>query len=118
MSERITIAEARRMRNVTQTEAAKHLGISLNAYRNKESGKSKFFVDEAYSMCQLLLFSVSRQVANRIYNQADQIDSQMRFRAYPNKVRMQSVLAAQEISMDMLMEQIKKADALAQQSAE
>ena len=59
-----------------------------------------------------LLFSVSRQVANRIYNQADQIDSQMRFRAYPNKVRMQSVLAAQEISMDMLMEQIKNADAV------
>lgn len=54
MSERITIAEARRMRNVTQAKAAEHLGISLNAYRNKESGKSKFFVDEAYSMCQLL----------------------------------------------------------------
>ena len=54
MSEKITIAEARRMRNVSQSEAAKHLGISLGSYRNKELGRSKFYVDEAYSMCKLL----------------------------------------------------------------
>ena len=64
-----------------------------------------------------VLFRVSRQVADRIYNQADSIDSQMRFRACPNKVRMQTVLKVQEISWDLLLKQIKNADALAQQSA-
>lgn len=54
-----------------------------------------------------VLFRVSRQVADRIYNQSDEIDSRMRFRAYPNKVRMQTVLKVQEISWDLLLKQIK-----------
>ena len=64
-----------------------------------------------------ILFHVSRDTADRIYNQADKIDSQMRFRCEPNKVRMESVLKVQEKSWDLLQKQIKNADALAQQSA-
>lgn len=65
-----------------------------------------------------VLFKVSREVAGRIYNQADMIDDRMRFRAYPNKVRMQTVLNVQELDYELLKAQIKNADALAQQSAE
>lgn len=64
-----------------------------------------------------ILFKVSREVAGRIYNQADMIDDQMKFRAYPNKVRMQTVLNIQELDYELLKAQIKNADALAQQSA-
>lgn len=65
-----------------------------------------------------ILLKVSREVAGRIYNQADMIDDQMKFRAYPNKVRMQTVLNVQELDYELLKAQIKNADALAQQSAE
>lgn len=58
-----------------------------------------------------ILFKVSREVAGRIYNQADMIDDQMKFRAYPNKVRMQTVLNVQELDYELLKEQIKNADA-------
>lgn len=64
-----------------------------------------------------ILFKVSREVAGRIYVQADMIDDQMKFRAYPNKVRMQTVLNVQELDYELLKAQIKNADALAQQSA-
>lgn len=60
MSEVLTVAEARRLRNITQDEAAKHLGISLNTYRNKEMGISKFYVDEAYSLCNLFEMTVDQ----------------------------------------------------------
>lgn len=57
-----------------------------------------------------ILFKVSREVAGRIFNQADMIDDQMKFRAYPNKVRMQTVLNVQELDYELLKEQIKNAD--------
>ena len=59
-----------------------------------------------------ILFKVSREVAGRIYNQADVIDDQMKFRAYPNKVRMQTVLNVQELDYELLKAQIKNADAV------
>lgn len=59
-----------------------------------------------------ILFNVSREVAGRIYNQADMIDDQMKFRAYPNKVRMQTVLNVQEFDYELLKAQIKNADAV------
>ena len=59
-----------------------------------------------------ILFKVSREVAGRIYNQADMIDDQMKFRAYPNKVRMQTVLNVQELDYELLKAQIKNADAV------
>ena len=65
----------------------------------------------------LLGKNTSRQDAERIFKEADRIESQMRFRAKPNKVMMQTVLKVTEISWDLLRKQIKNADALAQQSA-
>lgn len=65
-----------------------------------------------------ILFKVSREVAGRIYNQADMIDDQMKFRAYPNKVRMQTVLNVQELDYELLKEQIKNADSLPNRSAQ
>lgn len=66
-----------------------------------------------------ILFKVSREVAGRIYNQADMIDDQMKFRAYPNKVRMQTVLNVQELDYELLKAQIKNAEsALPKQSAQ
>ena len=59
-----------------------------------------------------ILLKVSREVAGRIYNQADMIDDQMKFRAYPNKVRMQTVLNVQELDYELLKAQIKNADAV------
>lgn len=59
MSEKITIAEARRMRNVSQEEAAKCIGVSATAYRNKESGRSKFYIDEAYALCKMLKMDIT-----------------------------------------------------------
>lgn len=53
MSEVLTVAEARRLKNITQEEAANHLGVTMNTYRNKELGITKFYVDEAYSLCNL-----------------------------------------------------------------
>lgn len=64
------------------------------------------------------LFDVPRQVAERIYNQADMIDDQMKFRAYPNKVRMQTVLNVQELDYELLKAQIKNADSLPNRSAQ
>lgn len=64
-----------------------------------------------------ILFRVSRQTADRIYSQADKIDSQMKYRCEPNKVRMESVLKVQEKSWDLLQKQIKNAEALPKQSA-
>ena len=51
---KITVAEARRMRNISQEQMAKYIGKSLNSYRKKESGETKFYVDEAYSICEVL----------------------------------------------------------------
>lgn len=65
-----------------------------------------------------ILFKVSREVAGRIYNQADMIDDQMKFRAYPNKVRMQTVLNVQELDYELLKAQIKNADSLPNRSAQ
>lgn len=43
--------EIRKKMNKTQHEVAKKMGISLTAYRNKEKGRSRFFVDELPAFC-------------------------------------------------------------------
>lgn len=66
-----------------------------------------------------ILFKVGRESADKIYNQADMIDSQMRFRAVTNKVRTQTALAVQELDYELLLKQIKNAEsALPKQSAQ
>lgn len=52
--DKVTVAEARRLRNISQTDAAKHIGVSLNTYRSKESGETKFYYDEAVKFSELV----------------------------------------------------------------
>lgn len=51
---KIKFKEYRTRSGVTQKEMAAKLGISLTAYRNKEAGRSKFFIDEAIIFCNAL----------------------------------------------------------------
>ena len=53
-----TVAEARRLRDISQEKVAEHLGISLNTYRNKENGTSTFYIDEAYSLSELFQMDI------------------------------------------------------------
>ena len=55
----ITLAEARRLRGVSQEKMAEHLGISLSGYRKKETGLSRVYLDEAMRICDLLKFNMS-----------------------------------------------------------
>ncbi len=63
------------------------------------------------------LLKVSREDAVRIYEQADQLDSQLPFRPYTKIVRMESVLKVTGKNYDLLLKQIKNAEALPKQSA-
>ena len=64
------------------------------------------------------LCGCSRRVANRIYAEADRIDNEeLKFRAYITKVRKSSVEKAAGIKCSDIVNALKKADALAQQSA-
>jgi len=45
---------------ITQEQAARHLGLSLNGYVKKENGKSRFYVDEIVALSEL--FGVDYQV--------------------------------------------------------
>lgn len=65
-----------------------------------------------------LMLGCSRRVANRIYAEADRIDNEeLKFRAYITKVRKSSVEKAAGIKCSDIINALKKADALAQQSA-
>lgn len=59
MERKITVGEARRLKNVTQEKVAKQLGLSLNAYRSKEAGNSKFYIDEAFAFCEMMGMDIS-----------------------------------------------------------
>ncbi len=50
----MTIAELRRMRGKSQAEIAELLEISLVAYRDKETGKTRFYLNEARKICEYL----------------------------------------------------------------
>lgn len=47
MPDLLTVEEARRMKGVSQSEMASLLNVSLNTYRSKEKGETKFYYDEA-----------------------------------------------------------------------
>lgn len=65
-----------------------------------------------------LMLGCSRQVANRIYAEADRIDSEeLKFRAYTTKVRRLSVEKAAGISSAEIINTLKKADSLRNRSA-
>ena len=49
----ISVKAARVNANMTQSEAAKALGISLKAYNLKENGRTKFYADELAQLSTL-----------------------------------------------------------------
>ena len=57
--EKITVSEARRLRGISQEDAAERLGLSLNGYRKKEAGISKFYLDEATKFCDMVDMNLS-----------------------------------------------------------
>lgn len=60
MEERYTVAEARRLRNLSQQDMADKLEMAVSTYRNKESGTSKWYTDEASKVCDILDFEYGR----------------------------------------------------------
>lgn len=57
-----------------------------------------------------VMLNVSRSVANRIFAEADRIDSQMEFRAYPTRVRKSSVEKASGTSCLKILKELKNAE--------
>lgn len=57
--QKITVMEARRLRGISQEDAAERLGLSVNGYRKKESGVSKFYLDEATKFCDMVNMKLS-----------------------------------------------------------
>ena len=53
MVDKLTVAEWRRLRGLSQPEVADRLGLSANGYRKKENGENKFYVDEADKLCAI-----------------------------------------------------------------
>lgn len=49
-------------RRVSQQEVAVSMGLSLTAYRNKEKGRSKFFVDEVPAFCEAVGIELKEMV--------------------------------------------------------
>jgi hypothetical protein len=65
-----------------------------------------------------IMLQCSRQVANRIYAEADRIDNEeLKLRAYPSKVRKASVEQVAGVSCLKLLKELKNAEGLAHQSA-
>lgn len=46
--------ELRIKKGISQQEVAVKMGLSLTAYRNKEKGRSKFFIDEVITFCKII----------------------------------------------------------------
>ncbi|WP_028589465.1 helix-turn-helix domain-containing protein [Paenibacillus massiliensis] len=49
----ITVKAARVMAKLTQQQVADKLGLSLTGYKRKESGISKFYVDEIVTISEI-----------------------------------------------------------------
>ena len=60
MDEKITIRQLRLMREATQQELADMLDITLQAYRDKEMGKTRFYFDEVVMICEKLHFDFTK----------------------------------------------------------
>lgn len=55
----------RRKKGVSQQQIASRMGLSLTAYRNKEKGRSKFYVDEMINF--LAILEVDRSEYNQFF---------------------------------------------------
>jgi len=87
--------------------------------------KKEFFLEEEYKKMKIednknalkktylcvsdiqRLFNTSRKTAQRIYRKANEIDNELDFRVEPKKVRINSVLKATGVTMNMLEHQRK-----------
>ncbi|MBR2752817.1 MAG: helix-turn-helix transcriptional regulator [Lachnospiraceae bacterium] len=49
-----TVEQARRLAKISQADMAQKLGMSEKTYRNKESGATRFYVDEADRFARLV----------------------------------------------------------------
>lgn len=49
-----TVEQARRLANISIRDMASKLGISQNAYFNKEKGLSRFYYDEAVKLSNIV----------------------------------------------------------------
>jgi len=56
----------RKLMRKTQQEVAYKMGISLTAYRNKEKGRSRFFVDEIPGFSNAVNLEIT-EVINQIF---------------------------------------------------
>lgn len=63
MDEKITIRQLRLMREATQQELADMLDITVQAYRDKEMGKTRFYFDEIVKICNRLDFDYAKIIA-------------------------------------------------------
>lgn len=54
MEMKVTPKQARALSGLSGRNVATAMGISINAYRNKENGKSEFTVSEAYNFSQVV----------------------------------------------------------------
>lgn len=52
----------RKLMKKTQQEVAYKMGLSLTAYRNKEKGRSRFFVDEIPGFCEAVNLEITEAV--------------------------------------------------------
>lgn len=59
-NEKITVKQLRLMRELTQQDLAEMLGITVQAYANKEAGKSRFYFDEVVMICEKLHFDFTK----------------------------------------------------------
>lgn len=66
----------------------------------------------------VLLALTNYRTAKRLYDAADQIDNRLAFRAEPKKVRTTTVCKLAGVNLLQLQTQLKKADGVADQSAE
>ena len=66
----------------------------------------------------VLLALTNYRTAKRLYDAADQIDNKLAFRAEPKKVRTTTVCKLAGVNLMQLQTQLKKADAVQEQSAE
>ena len=55
-----TVEGLRRSRGLTQKQVCKEIGISYQAYNNKENGKVKFTADEIGALAKLFNVSPSK----------------------------------------------------------
>ena len=58
--EKLTIKQIRIGLGLNQDEMAEKIGLSCPTYQRKESGASKFYIDEVIKICELANISIDK----------------------------------------------------------